>query len=211
MSDIGDDRATNERIRDLTDLDAIEVLDLCKCRAHDVLGGYRTTPLTRRTVTSQHEKALRVTTHTSRHVIETVQTLENLRVLLISLKIRDQVQHAVVQLLVTTAEVNEHLRHVSAASSLIGRYLHSGALNRVESVYQSTDFIVGFLRNFTDGGRRIIGTNSTELSYRTRKALLGYCLCLADQTVQRTNDRAADHEDQYGEEEGGQHSEQGEQ
>ena len=129
VSHIGNDRTTKRCGGDLADLDAIEVLDLGESRTHDVLSCYRATPLTWRTVTGKYEKALRVSTHTGRHMVKTVKTLQHVRVLLVSLQIGDQVQHAMVQLLISTTEANEHFRNVSAASSLLSRHPHSGALH----------------------------------------------------------------------------------
>ena len=203
VSHIGNDRTTKRRGRDLTDLDSIEVLDLGEGRTHDVLGCYRATPLTWRTVTGKHEEALCVSTHTGCHMVETVKPLQYVRVLLVSLQIGDQVQHAVVQLLVSTTEVNEHFRNVSAASSLFGRHLHSGALHRVEGVYESTDLIVGFLWNLTNLRRSIVSTYSAKLGHSSWKTLLRNGLSLIDETGQWTDDRTTDHEDQDGEQEDG--------
>ena len=166
VSYIGNDRTTKRRGGDLTDLDSVEVLDLGEGRTHDVLGCYRATPLTWRTVTGEHEEALSVSTHTGRHMVKTVETLQYVRVLLVSLQIGDQVQHAVVQLLISTTEVNEHFRNVSAASSLFGRHLHSGALHRVEGVYESTNLIVGFLWNLTNLGWSILSAHSAKFGHR---------------------------------------------
>ena len=93
---IGNDRTTQRCIRNLTDFDTVKVLDLGEGSAHDVLGGNRTAPLTRRAVSSEHEEALCVSTHTGCHMVEAVEALEDIGVLFVALKVGDQVQHAVV-------------------------------------------------------------------------------------------------------------------
>ena len=47
-------------------------------------------------------------------MVELVKASEGLGVLLVALEIGDQVQHAVVQLLVSTTERHEHLCNVSS-------------------------------------------------------------------------------------------------
>ncbi len=114
VGDVGNNSATHVELWQVANLDTLEVLNLSERRTNNVIEGHWALPLTWRTVAGQHEKRFSVTTHSGCKVIELVQTTEGVWVLLVSLKIRDHGDHAVVELLVSSAEANEHLGHVTA-------------------------------------------------------------------------------------------------
>ena len=82
-------------------------------------------------------------------MIQLVETVQNFRALLVTLKIRDETEHAMVQLLVSTAEAHEHLGNVSTRTSLVGSDSNSGFLNLVERINECADLVVRFLGNWT--------------------------------------------------------------
>ena len=211
VSHIGNDVALHCKLRNVANLDPFEELDLGKRRSNNVFHSDRATPLTWGTVASKHEQRLCVTTHSSSQMVDLIETGEGLGVLLVLLEVRDQVDHAVVQLLVSTAETNEHLRHVSATLCLVTRDVYRGFLNLVEGVHQRTNLIVGFTRNWTDRGNLIGCTEGTKAGHRERQALSGRRVSVVHQTAQRSKNRTADHEDQREQQQRAEYSKEGEQ
>ena len=141
-------------------------------------------------------------------MIELVEATEGLRVLLVTLKVGDHRDHTVVELLVTTTQTHEHLRHVSARTSLVGCNLQSADLHVVERFDDGSDLVVSFLRNWGEFDLFIRCTDGTQLSHSRGQAFVGHSVRVLHETAEWTNDRTTDDEEQTEEQ---QATEQGEQ
>ena len=120
MSEVGDDVAMNLEVVAGVDLDPLVSLDLGQRCLRDVVDIDGSIPLARLRGTGQHEQRLRVATHSGHDVVDLVETCQLVRVALIAFEVRQPLQQSIDQTLVAAPEVDEHVRHDSARSSLLG-------------------------------------------------------------------------------------------
>ena len=99
---------------DTHQIDAWEVGDLGGGGAHDVEQRDRLLPLPRLLRARQHEEALRVPSHASRHVVELEERVERGGIVLVALELVEQLELTLEEALVAAGEVDEQVAHALA-------------------------------------------------------------------------------------------------
>ena len=192
VAHVGRGRAVDARVVDVTQAHPPVALDLAERTAHDVAHRHRRAPRARRRETGEHEQRLRVAAHARREVVEPEEVLERLRIGLVVLELRDELELAGQQVLVAATEVDVRVGDVAPQRRLLDRERDRAVLHLVEGDLDVVHLAAGVHPHRFDLGVHdvLVDRRLEDLLHRRREALPGHLRGLVGERPQRAGDPA---------------------